>query len=335
MKLWTKYAQGDCLDQLKRLPEASVDLIVTDPPYGLTPVDPKKPGGGSGTNGFMGKAWDAAVPPVEVWRECLRVLKPGGFAFVMSSPRQDCMARMILNLEDADFVTGFSHISWVYFTGFPKSHNLSKATDRRAGVERKVIGKRYHPTLKDKTKVNRQGKQQFHGNNSIKDEWDITAPSTPEAKVLDGAYAGMQLKPAQEPILVVMKPLDQATYLDQALSNGKGCSWLDDCRIPTGENHANRDRIGERTKDQRYTDKGNTNFAATPGPRGGDGAGRFPANVLVSDDALDDGIKRTTNSTGSHAPSDYETDWMERKFKAGAAAPYGTNSGSASRYFDL
>lgn len=86
MNPWSKLATGDCLKQLKRLKDDSVDLIVTDPPYGIS---------------FMGRDWDKAVPPVEVWRECLRVLKPGAFAFIMSSPRQDCLARMILNLEEA------------------------------------------------------------------------------------------------------------------------------------------------------------------------------------------------------------------------------------------
>ncbi len=62
---------GDCLEKLKELDEGSIDLIVTDPPYGYS---------------FMGKDWDKAVPSVEIWKECLRVLKPGAFCLVMSAP---------------------------------------------------------------------------------------------------------------------------------------------------------------------------------------------------------------------------------------------------------
>ena len=110
---------GDCLEVMRQMPDASVDLVVTDPPYGLT--SGKNPKGG-----FMGKAWDKAVPSVDIWRECLRVLKPGAFAFVMCIPRQDCLARMIVNLEDAGFNVNFSGLTWCYATGFPKSHNVFK-----------------------------------------------------------------------------------------------------------------------------------------------------------------------------------------------------------------
>ena len=79
-----KLTQGDCLGAMGRFQTNLVDLIVTDPPYGYK---------------FMGKDWDKAVPSVEIWKECLRVLKPGGFAFIMSAPRQDVLARMIVNLE--------------------------------------------------------------------------------------------------------------------------------------------------------------------------------------------------------------------------------------------
>lgn len=136
-KPWSKYAQGDCLHQLALLPDNSVDLIVTDPPYGLTSVNPKNPGGGSGSAGFMGKKWDRAVPPVAVWKECLRVLKPGAFAFIMSSPRQDCLGRMILNLEEAGFVTGFSSLYHIYASGLPKRKTSPRQRIRELGPREK------------------------------------------------------------------------------------------------------------------------------------------------------------------------------------------------------
>ena len=119
---------ADCLDVLKVTPDNSIDLIVTDPPYGMS---------------FMGKDWDRAVPHVEIWEECLRVLKPGGFAFVMCIPRQDCLARMIVNLSDAGFETGFTSMYWTYASGFPKAGNIGKQVDKkngRRGDEYKVLG---------------------------------------------------------------------------------------------------------------------------------------------------------------------------------------------------
>ena len=199
-----KVVLGDCLEAMKNMPDSCVDLIVTDPPYSI---------------GFMGKEWDKALPSVEVWKECLRVLKPGAFAFVMSSTRQDCLARMIINLEDAGFRVNFTSIYWTYATGFPKAANLSKLADKRAGVERAVVGKK-QGTYADIKRNKETGQDGLHGG-IAKDrqrvECLITAPATPEAKALDGAYAGFQPKPALECILVAMRPLSEKTYLGQAL----------------------------------------------------------------------------------------------------------------------
>ncbi|KKL13141.1 hypothetical protein LCGC14_2528720 [marine sediment metagenome] len=121
-----KVIQGDCLRVMKEMPDKCVDLVLTDPPYGIS---------------FMGKDWDKALPDKKIWAECLRVLKPGSFAFVMSIPRADCLSRMIISLEDAGFRVDFSPIFWTYATGFPKAQNIGKAVDKRLGAEREVIGK--------------------------------------------------------------------------------------------------------------------------------------------------------------------------------------------------
>ena len=97
---------GDCLDVLRTLPSASVDAVVTDPPYGLS---------------FMGKRWDYDVPSVEVWQECLRVLKPGGHLLAFAGTRTQ--HRMAVRIEDAGFEIR-DMIAWVYGSGFPKSKNL-------------------------------------------------------------------------------------------------------------------------------------------------------------------------------------------------------------------
>lgn len=96
---------GDCLEVLRTLPDNSFDSIVTDPPYGLS---------------FMGKKWDYDVPAVEVWAECLRVLKPGGHLLAFAGTRTQ--HRMAVRIEDAGFEIR-DMIAWVYGSGFPKSHN--------------------------------------------------------------------------------------------------------------------------------------------------------------------------------------------------------------------
>jgi DNA modification methylase len=103
---------GDCLDVLRTLPADSVDAIVTDPPYGLS---------------FMGKRWDYDVPSVEVWAECLRVLKPGGHLLAFAGTRTQ--HRMAVRIEDAGFEIR-DMIAWVYGSGFPKSLDVSKAIDK-------------------------------------------------------------------------------------------------------------------------------------------------------------------------------------------------------------
>ena len=113
---------GNCLDRLKDLEDNSVDAIVTDPPYGLS---------------FMGKKWDYDVPSKEIWKECLRVLKPGGYLLSFAGTRTQ--HRMAVNIEDAGFEIR-DMIAWVYGSGFPKSLNIGKAVDKLQGNEREVSG---------------------------------------------------------------------------------------------------------------------------------------------------------------------------------------------------
>jgi site-specific DNA-methyltransferase (adenine-specific) len=109
---------GDSAEVLKELKDNSVDLLATDPPYGLS---------------FMGKNWDKVLPPTEIWDECYRVLKPGAFIAVMSSPRSDLLYRMIKDLENAGFDMSFSPIYWTMHSGFPKASDTSKMIDKRGG----------------------------------------------------------------------------------------------------------------------------------------------------------------------------------------------------------
>jgi site-specific DNA-methyltransferase (adenine-specific) len=300
-KLRIKVAHGDCLDVLKTLPEGSVDCIVTDPPYGLTPVNPRGKQG-KGKAGFMGKAWDADVPSTKIWRECLRVLKPGAFAFVMCSPRQDCLAKLILRLKKAGFVIGVSSIYWVYSQGFGKAQNISKVVDKRAGAKREVIG----TDLGAQKRALKNNFDQFNSMNKSNKGTNtrafaakaglITAPATDEAKALDGAYAGFQPKPAVEPVVVAFKPITENTYVDQALANGKGCTWLDDCRIPLAGDTSREAKIPHTQGGFIGGYGGAKKVSLYEGNKG-----RVPANVIVEDGALNTGTRTTSGvSTKKH-----------------------------------
>jgi hypothetical protein len=146
----------------------------------------------------------------------------------MSAPRSDVQTVMVQTLQEAGFDVSFSPIYWAYATGFPKAMNIGKAVDKRLGKEREVIGKKPNPKFDmDMRYPNDDGG--WLG----REEFNIEGgPASDEAKKLDGSYGGYQPKPAVEVVIVAMKPLEQKGYLDQALDNQKGVTWLDDCRIP-------------------------------------------------------------------------------------------------------
>lgn len=314
---------GDCLEVMKGFPDESIDLIATDPPYGYS---------------FMGKDWDNAVPSVEIWKECLHVLKSGAFAFIMSSPRQDVLSQMIVRLGQAGFDMGFTSIYWAYASGFPKAMNISKTVDKRLGVAREVIGKLERNDRElDNVEAGFFKQDEFGGRR--KTQLNVTEATSEEAKVLDGSYGGFQPKPAIEVIIVAMKPLSEKTFVDQALRNGKGVSWLDDARIPfsdkTPEQFARNFDDSKRTE-PKFSGKYNNGKIGDYRERVPNlQEGRFPANLLVSDDVLNDGKEHETHEgtyVSSKATSifgigegSYNTD---RKLSEG-------NSGSFSRYFDL
>ncbi|NBO22778.1 site-specific DNA-methyltransferase [bacterium] len=114
---------GNNIELLKKLPDNSIDSVVTDPPYGLS---------------FMNKKWDYDVPSVEFWQEVYRVLKPGGHVLSFGGART--YHRMVVNIEDAGFEIR-DQIMWLYGSGFPKSLNVGKAVDKLEGNEREVIDK--------------------------------------------------------------------------------------------------------------------------------------------------------------------------------------------------
>jgi DNA modification methylase len=211
---WTIHT-GDCLVTLRAMLDNSVDSIVTDPPYGLA---------------FMGKRWDYDVPSVEIWEECLRVLKPGGHLLAFAGTRTQ--HRMAVRIEDAGFEIR-DMIAWVYGSGFPKSLDVSKAIDKAAGAEREVVGSKIgRPGYSMSTTMAERNALSSQGLSDPEAECAITAPATPEARQWSGW--GTALKPALEPITVARKPLD-GTVAGNVLEWGTGGLNVDGCRVGTGK----------------------------------------------------------------------------------------------------
>ena len=125
---------GDSADVLKGEPDASFDSCVTDPPYALTENTGQKFPGRYEANaqcskgGFMGLAWDSELPTIDLWREVFRVLKPGAHLLAFGGTRT--CHRLACTIEDAGFEIRDT-LGWVYLSGFPKGHDVSKAMDKR------------------------------------------------------------------------------------------------------------------------------------------------------------------------------------------------------------
>jgi DNA modification methylase len=250
-----KLHHGDCLEVLKTIEANSVDAVVTDPPYGLK---------------FMGKKWDHSVPSVEVWAECLRVLKPGGHLLCFAGTRTH--HRMACNIEDAGFDIR-DMIAWLYGSGFPKSHDISKAIDKAAGVEREKEWKRYTANTMAGAFDQRPWLDEARANGGRMIE--SGPPITNDAQHWQGW--GTALKPALEPITMARKPFP-GTVAQNVLQHGTGAINVDGCRVGTdgrpliishGEDFGSGDHV---------TAYGNGLSGSRAG--GTTTLGRWPANLI-------------------------------------------------------
>jgi hypothetical protein len=209
---------GDCVELMRAMPECSVDSIVTDPPYELS---------------FMGKTWDGAgiAYSLDMWREALRVLKPGGHLLAFGGTRT--YHRMACAIEDAGFEIRDS-IHWVYGSGFPKSLNVGKAIDKAAGVEREVTGHRIGMYKVDDAadRMTSYGDWTTGHDERGYQKIPVTAPATEEARRWEGW--GTALKPAHEPVVVARKPLS-GTVAGNVLVWGTGGLNIDGCRVATDD----------------------------------------------------------------------------------------------------
>jgi site-specific DNA-methyltransferase (adenine-specific) len=246
----TKLMQGDNILSLKKLPDNSIDSIVTDPPYGLS---------------FMNKKWDHQVPSVDFWKEVYRVLKPGGHVLSFGGTRT--YHRMTVNIEDAGFEIR-DQIMWLYGSGFPKSMNIEKSINKKEGVafdSKPAEGVGF---------MNAEGEG---GYNVTMNQMVQTGESTDNAKQWEGW--GTALKPANEPICVARKPISEKTITANVLKWGTGGINIDGCRVGSevlSHNGCGKSNIGAIGGS---FDRGtNSDMTFTS-------EGRFPANIILDEEA--------------------------------------------------
>jgi len=305
----------DCLNILRDMPDNSVDSVVTDPPYGIN---------------FMGKKWDYDVPDVEIWQECLRVLKPGGHLLAFAGTRTQ--HRMAVRIEDAGFEIR-DMIAWVYGSGFPKSLDVSKAIDKAAGAEREVIGDKMRPdgktVLSARSAIDPAGegwdRPWRHDPARTEAQGKLTAPATDAARQWQGW--GTALKPALEPITVARKPLI-GTVAANVLAHGTGALNIDGCRVETTDDCARKPALVDDTA---------AGFGKGLKMGGcGHDEGRWPANLILSDDPeVVAGFPQAKGQqgalTGSEPSSKTANTFGEFAGRA-SSEPRGDN-GSAARFF--
>ncbi len=263
---------ADCRDVLRGLDDNSIDSVVTDPPYALVSIVKRfgKPGSAPATGdvynrsarGFMGKTWDngEVAFAVEFWAEVLRVLKPGGHVVAFSGTRT--YHRMAVAIEDAGFEIR-DQLGWLYGSGFPKSHDVSKGIDKAAGAVREVVGR------------GESGKNSLMGGlsgTSGDSGHEITQPATPEAQQWQGW--GTALKPSWEPICLARKPLSEKTVAANVLKWGAGALNIDGCRV--GDEITKR--LNFVTNSYMSGKIGAAQDVGKPYTAGSD-SGRWPANV--------------------------------------------------------
>ena len=315
----------DCLEGLKLLDDNSIDSIVTDPPYGLSKEpnivevlthwlndkEYKHP-----SKGFMGKEWDSFVPSPTIWKEVLRVLKPGGHLLCFAGTRTYdlmCMSIRLAGFEIRD------QMQWIYGSGFPKSHDISKAIDKKLGtyVEGKLLPSS-RTTGASATGIATTFRKKTASN-----------PQAPEAQEWDGW--GTALKPAHEPIVVARKPISEKTIADNVLKWGTGGINIDDCRVGNGGDYLVHNAGSSASSILQW----NSNEKQESSKEYRSTQGRFPANLIFDEEAgkmLDEQSEITTNTrhmsykrSGGEfidgIPSQPEKDWFKQE------------TGGASRFF--
>ncbi len=289
---------GNCKESIKALEDNSIDSIVTDPPYEL---------------GFMGKSWDKSgiAYDVVLWKECLRVLKPGGHLIAFSGSRT--YHRMAVAIEDAGFDIR-DQIMWIYGSGFPKSMDIAKAIDKSEGVE-------FETKPAEGVGFMNAGDGDY---NTTKNQMIRIGEMSDKAKQWEGW--GTALKPAHEPMVLARKPIE-GTVAQNVLAHGTGGLNIDASRIPAGEDHA---KNCNRTSAKSHWGSGEGVAIEA------NAAGRFPANIIHdgSEEVLEHFPHTTSGKPGVIRQAvNTGTAYGKESREAGTLMTGFGDSGSAARFF--
>ena len=317
-----KIYHGNNLDILKTFPDNSIDSIVTDPPYGLgkepNAVEVLQSWITTGYHeiigkGFMGKEWDSFVPQPIFWKECLRVLKPGGYLLSFAGTRTYDWVVMGLRLSGFEIR---DMIAWLYGQGFPKSHDVEKAINKMDGVE-------FDSKPASGVGFMKPDSEDWH---QTKNQLTQKGESSDRAKQWQGY--GTALKPALEPIVMARKPLI-GTVASNVLKYGTGGINIDGCRVglngeepPKGSGNADNNKT-----EQKWGFIGNGGNETNP-------IGRFPANVIL--DGSDEVVDLFPNSNGGTGETKVYEDYKnDIRFNASNSVNRNSyeDSGSAARFF--
>lgn len=255
---------SDCLEEMQKMTENSIDCIVTDPPYGLS---------------FMGKHWDHGIPGVDFWKEAVRICKPGSHMLAFGGTRT--YHRLACAIEDAGWEIR-DCLMWVYGSGFPKIHNFGR---------------------------------------KISEEWK--------------GY-GTALKPAYEPILLCMKPLE-GTFIQNAEKWGIGGVNIDGCRVQAGSDLKS---IFSGSKGKKQKDYGaGTVFGNSDKYQSNVNIkGRWPANIIFDEESaaeLDEmtGVSKSTGGQSNNALRCTQNIYGKGKSNLIKRDPGYGDVGGASRFF--
>ena len=223
---------------LSHLADNSIHALATDPPYGIS---------------YQNNYWDKDLPDKQIWADCLRVMKPGAFGGVFSSVR--LMHRLMVDLEDSGFLIK-DVIFWTYLNGMPKSRNIALNIDKELGVESEVVGNY------DYVQGYKKGGAETYSARAKKPRLEPNSPLAIEYK-----GAGLGIKPAYEPIILVQKPLEKGLNIAQnIIKHGTGALNLEETRIPYA--------------------KGEGKVGHNPHP-----VGRVPSNIIRTEE-LNDGYDK-------------------------------------------
>lgn len=288
------------------------------------------------SKGFMGKAWDGSkiAFDVEVWREALRVLKPGGHLVAFSGTRT--YHRMVVAIEDAGFEIR-DQLAWVYGSGMPKSMDISKQIDKAAGVAREVIDQRI---MRDTTKLNPHHSQHASDYNPNSEgrrakAYDasatrvvgITKPATEDAQEWEGWGTG--LKPCWEPICLARKPFP-TTVTANVLIYGTGAINIDGCRVGAS---------GGTASDGSPPDMLNKVYGKGMGGTGSvpvEGLGRWPGNIIHDgSDEVQDAFPRVNKSSSGTSVRTFggNQSLYEHGMQDGFPVTVAGDRGTAARFF--